>query len=299
VRRLLTILFLLLAVAVLAADATPYRFPAASRVVAIGDWHGDLEAARRSLRVAGAIDKHDRWIGGELVVVQTGDQLDRGDDERAILHLLTRLEEEAAAGGGAVHALLGNHEHMNVDGDFRYVTPGGWTDFADIAVAEDDTALLSLPEEQRPRAAAFKPGGPYAQAMAHRNVAVIVGRTLFVHGGLLPRHLEQTTLEQLNHDTQRWLRGDGPEPAVFQAKHSPVWARHYSDEPDDDDCALLAAVLATLDCDRMVVGHTIQDDGIAPHCHEHVWCIDTGASAHYGGSVQVLEITAEGVRALW
>ena len=298
-RRLLTALFIVVAMAALAADAAPCRFPAAPRIVAMGDWHGDLDAARQSLRLAGAIDDHDRWIGGELVVVQTGDQLDRGDDERAILHLLTRLEQEAAAAGGAVHALLGNHEIMNVAGDFRYVTPGGWTDFSDVAVAEEDTALQSLPTDQRPRAAAFAPGGPYALQMAHRNVAVIVGRTLFVHGGLLPRHLEQITLEQLNHRTQRWLRGDGPEPEVFQVRNDPVWARHYSDEPDDDDCGLLAAVLATLDCDRMVVGHTIQDGGIVPHCHEQVWCIDTGASAHYGGSVQVLEITDEGVRALW
>ncbi len=34
------------------------------RVVAIGDLHGDLEAARSALRLAGAIDEQDQWIGG-------------------------------------------------------------------------------------------------------------------------------------------------------------------------------------------------------------------------------------------
>ena len=48
-----------------------------------------------------------------------GDQLDRGDDERAILALLYRLEQEAQAAGGAVHVLLGNHEIMNAQGDLR------------------------------------------------------------------------------------------------------------------------------------------------------------------------------------
>ena len=49
------------------------------RIVAFGDVHGDLEAARGALRLAGAIDEQDRWSGGDLIVVQTGDKLDSGD----------------------------------------------------------------------------------------------------------------------------------------------------------------------------------------------------------------------------
>ena len=83
-------------------DPVPTRHRDAPRIVAIGDLHGDLDATRRVLRLARAIDDDDRWIGGSLVVVQTGDQLDRGDDERAILDLLKRLSEEARQAGGAV-----------------------------------------------------------------------------------------------------------------------------------------------------------------------------------------------------
>ena len=83
------------------------------RIVAFGDVHGDFEAARGALRLAGAIDEQDRWSGGELIVVQTGDQLDRGDQEQAILDLFERLRIESEAAGGAFHALLGNHELMN------------------------------------------------------------------------------------------------------------------------------------------------------------------------------------------
>lgn len=77
------------------------RFPAPRRLVAIGDLHGDLEATRRVLRLAGAIDERDGWIGGDLVLVQTGDQLDRGDDEPEILDLFERLAREATAAGAA------------------------------------------------------------------------------------------------------------------------------------------------------------------------------------------------------
>jgi hypothetical protein len=38
--------------------------PAAERVVAIGDIHGDLDATRRALRLAGAIGEQDTWTGG-------------------------------------------------------------------------------------------------------------------------------------------------------------------------------------------------------------------------------------------
>src|SRR5579862_5552978 len=60
----------------------PWQLPAPKRLVAIGDVHGDAAAARAVLRLAGAIDDHDAWIGGDLVVVQLGDVLDRGDGEQ-------------------------------------------------------------------------------------------------------------------------------------------------------------------------------------------------------------------------
>src|SRR6187551_1519251 len=90
-----------------------FQLPAAERVIAIGDLHGDVSALRAALRLAGAIDEAGKWIGKSLVVVQTGDQLDRGDDEPQILDLFQRLRTEAAAAGGAVHVLNGNHEVMN------------------------------------------------------------------------------------------------------------------------------------------------------------------------------------------
>lgn len=270
-----------------------------SRIVAMGDWHGDLNAARHALRIAGAIDSLDHWRGGDLVVVQTGDVLDRGDQEQTILDWVDRLTDEAAAAGGAFYMLLGNHELMNVAGDFRYVTDSGWQDFADADIAVDttDTLVMALEPDQRPRAEAFFPGGPYAQRLAKRDVVKIIGRTAFVHGGILPAHITYG-LDRINSETKAWLRGETPKPDWFKERNSPVWDRHYSDAPDHYDCIRLDEVLAALDCDRMVVGHTVQDTGVTPHCDQRVWCIDTGASAHYGGTVQVLEITDQGVNVL-
>lgn len=103
--------------------------PAVERVVAIGDLHGDIDAARRALRLAGAIGEGDSWIGGRLVVVQTGDQIDRGEDDRQVLDLFEDLKRDAKLSGGEVIALAGNHEIMNAMFDFRYVAKPAFASF--------------------------------------------------------------------------------------------------------------------------------------------------------------------------
>jgi hypothetical protein len=268
------------------------------RIVALGDLHGDLEATRQALRLAGAMDAADHWIGGELVVVQTGDQLDRGDQEQAILELLDRLQDEARAAGGVLHILNGNHELMNARLDLRYVTAGGFADFQDaVVIAEEDSLLLAHEPDQRARVAAFRPGGPYARLLAERPVVLIVDGNVFVHGGLLPMHLDYG-LDRLNSEVRLWLLGEGEPPEFIHTGESPTWARDYSDEVDGEDCAQLAEVLARLGAARMVVGHSVQEDGIASLCEGRVWCIDAGMSEHYGGRIEVLEIVGDRVRVL-
>jgi hypothetical protein len=274
------------------------RFPPAERIVAIGDLHGDLAATRGALKLAGAIDDADRWIGGDLVVVQTGDVLDRGGDEQAIMDLFTRLEKEAARAGGALHVLNGNHEVMNAAQDLRYVTQEGYADFEGTArVDPDDPELAALEPHQRARAAALRPGGPYARVMARHNSITIVGDNLFVHGGVLPEHVEYG-IERINQEIRAWLRGEAPLVDWLIRSEGPFWDRHYSSDPDEEDCSILSGVLDHLGVKRMIVGHTIQDGGIGSLCDGGVWCIDVGMAAHYGGSPQVLEIRGDALRVL-
>ncbi|MDB4990455.1 MAG: hypothetical protein JWN04_5633 [Myxococcaceae bacterium] len=255
--------------------------PAARRVVALGDLHGDLGATRRALRLAGVIDADDRWSGGDTVVVQTGDILDRGDDERAILDLTERLHDTAPAAGGAFIALSGNHELMNVAQDFRYVTPSGFAAFA----------------REGGRDVAFRPGGSFAKRLAERPVVAQVGDTVFVHAGVLPKHVSYG-LARINEEVRAWMRGERAEPpAIVVAEDGPIWTRAYSLDTQADDCALLRQALSMLSAKRMVVGHTVQQEGITSACDRHVWRIDTGMSHHYGGAVQVLEIEGDTITA--
>jgi hypothetical protein len=268
------------------------------RIVAFGDVHGDLEATRTALRTAGAIDEESRWIGGKLIVVQTGDQLDRGDDEREILDLFERLRVAAKAAGGAFYALLGNHELMNAMGDFRYVTDGGFADFAEgIDYDPDDPLLADFEPRERGRMAAFAPGGPYALRLAEQSVILRAGNTIFVHGGVLPDHVAYG-IDRINREAKDWLLGRTEFPEILDGADSPEWSRLYSQEPDSVACATVAQVLQLLEAQRMVVGHTVQPGGVASACEGLVWRIDSGMSAHYGGPVEVLEILGDSVRVL-
>lgn len=256
-----------------------YSRPAPARLVAIGDLHGDLDVTRRALRLAGAIDAKDAWVGGDLVVVQTGDEIDRADDDRKILDLFERLKVDAKKTGGEVIALTGNHELMNASHDFRYVTPGAFAEFGD----------------ERARAAAFSPGGTYAKIIAERPVVVKVGDSVFMHGGILPKHLRYG-LDRINDEVRAWLLGQRSRvPEIVVQEDGPVWTRMYSAAPGREECAVLGEVLRDLKAKRLVMGHTVQRNGINPACDEQAWRIDTGLSKAYGGKLEVLEIRGDTV----
>ena len=126
------VLSLILFSASLFADARQiddYRWEGVERIVAIGDIHGDYENYIATLKAAGLVDKKEKWSGGETHLVQTGDIPDRGPDTQKIIEHLENLEKQAERKGGRVHALIGNHEAMNVYGDLRYVSPGEYEAF--------------------------------------------------------------------------------------------------------------------------------------------------------------------------
>lgn len=275
-----------------------FRLPGAERVIAIGDLHGDFAATEKAFRLAGAIDASGRWSGGELAVVQTGDQLDRGPDERAIIEFLERLEKEAESAGGRLVVLNGNHETMNVLGDFRYVASAAMHSFDSYEPA----APLSIQVEgaAKARAAAFLPGGGAALVLARRPIVVVLGDTVFVHGGATPDHLDYG-LDKLNRESSEWMRGKTTlPPRLIVDENGPLWTRIYG-EPvvSEGACRLLEQTLRRLGARRMVVGHTVQRGGISSACDGQVFRIDVGLSAAYGQNpVQVLEITKDGAKVL-
>lgn len=287
---------LVLLLVVWGVPALPQPLPA-SRVVAIGDIHADVRALRRALQAAGALDARDTWVGGTLQVVQLGDLIGRSDEERAVLELVFDVQRQAAKAGGALHALIGNHEVMAGRVDNQAVGPNPFPAWENVpGLRRDAPALLHLPLRERARGAALMAGGPYAARIAEFPVALTIGNTVFAHGGVTPRWASYG-LARINREVSQWLKGQAPEPLSSQGVDdgdTVMWTRQFSFDVDEADCALLEQSLRMLKVRRMVIAHTVHER-ITPRCGERVWAIDTGMSRAYGGRVQVLEIVDDRV----
>eukprot|EP00833_Pecoramyces_ruminatium_P010767 jgi/Orpsp1_1/1184799/evm.model.c7180000091014.1 len=136
------------------------------RVVAVGDIHGDYRKLIKVLRTAKLIDHKGNWIAKDTVLVQTGDLIDRGSDTILIFDLMIKLKEQAKKHDSIVYMLLGNHEVMNLQEDYRYVTRGDVMSFGNMANRKKEFSLQ----------------GKYGKLLrAEMNATMIVDDTLFVH----------------------------------------------------------------------------------------------------------------------
>jgi hypothetical protein len=266
----------------------PTFYSAQPEVFAIGDLHGDYYAMVKILRAANLIDSNNQWIGGTKTFVQVGDQLDRGDTEKEILDLFESLIDQAERAGGQVLVLNGNHETMNVELDFRYVTSEGFRQFDDYYTGQTDGDVRALPSSQRGRAVAFKPNGPYARKLAEHNSIVQIGETVFVHGGITPSHADYG-IDRINSEISAWMYGDTSEPWSIGGS-GPLWNRDYGSTVSSSDCSQLQNTLDKLNAKRLVIAHTRQRT-INQACDGRVWRVDVGMSSYYGGKLQALKIT--------
>lgn len=218
----------------------PVFVKATGRIVAIGDIHGDLQKALACLELAGVLaedDGHVCWVGGDTTVVQLGDVLDRGDSEISTVLLLRELDRQARKQGGAVYMLNGNHESLNVAGDFRYVTPGAFWESA-IAAGMTETEIANDRQGVlRARWFLYRPGGQMARELAKNPTVLVVNDIVFAHGGLLPHH-NKYGLQRINDEVAAWMNGshsaDGSAPTPpFSAmgdSNSVMWNRTFGKE---------------------------------------------------------------------
>ncbi|HEY0133044.1 MAG TPA: hypothetical protein VGB85_03155 [Nannocystis sp.] len=181
------------------------RMPAPKgRVVALGGLDGNLAATKAALKAAGAIDDAGNWTGGDLVVVQLGNQLGPGKDEQAVLRLLDTLAGQASQAGGALYRLAGANEILNVALTFDGVSAQGFKDYAGEKVNAEDPRIDGLPKPQRGRATAFAAGGSMAKKLAEQKLVLIVGDTVFAHAGVLEDHVKYG-LDIINTEGKKWM----------------------------------------------------------------------------------------------
>jgi Calcineurin-like phosphoesterase len=233
VKHLRAVLAALLVAIWAVAPVTGGENPAGSRVLAIGDIHGAIDAFQQILRTAGLADSSQKWTGEDATLVQTGDFTDRGAGVRAVMDLLMALEGRAAAAGGRVQVLFGNHEGMNLIGETKDVTPEIFASFAGAdAEARREEAWKAYEKFQAARASrlgtapaalsrdawmaahppgfleyrdAIGPDGHYGKWLRRLPAAAQIGDSIFLHGGIHP-DAPPDSIEDLNKQVAREIR---------------------------------------------------------------------------------------------
>jgi len=270
------------------------------RVVVIGDLHADINAAREAFQLAGAVDESDSWVGGNMVIVQTGDIIGRSHDDREVLDFVLSVRDEAKAAGGQVHILIGNHEVFGAELELEWVSDNAYAAFEDIPGLQlNDPRLADVSAAKRARSAALMAGGHYASKMSDFPAVLRLGNTIFTHGGVTPYWAEYG-IDKINAEVGLWFAGEIDQPASALGRDprhfddNVMMSRHFSEEVGPDECAMLDESLKTLGAKRMVVAHTVQES-ITSYCDGKVWAVDVGMSRFYGGRPEVLEIMNDDV----
>ena len=262
-------------------------------VYSVGDLHGDYKSTVKILTTLGLMGSSGEWTGGQAILVQTGDITDRGDESGDIFRTLFRLQDEAPQQGGRVILLLGNHELMNLQDDFRYAT-------------KKDT--LSLLADASSRSEAFSVDGWLGQAIRQRMQAVallgpedgLAQPVLFVHAGLLPGFVE-SGIDAVNSAARQLIghnAGDlSEDPSPLLGNDGPFWTRQLALGPESKVCQEVQKTLQATGATRMVLGHTAQPDGrIHDRCDGKLVLADSLISQYYTGTAHpsALELFSDG-----
>lgn len=276
-----------------------------SRLVVLGDVHGDVEKLVACLVKYGIINEQQEWVvePRDTMVVQLGDQVDSGsrlvdvggapvvgggggeDDwelytDISVILFLESLDRKARVHGGRCISLIGNHEIMNSIGDFHMAS-------------QKSIERCGGPES---RLALFAPGGEIARILSNRPAIIRVGDILMCHAGILARHVEAVggDLTRINQLASDYFAGRGYDKGLFAALFleptSLVWTRAYSTTGDAELEPEIDQIFRVCGARHVIVGHTVVPK-IVSRLGTKIWFADVGYSRAFGNnSLQVIDI---------
>jgi len=273
--------------------------PSVPRIVVIGDIHGDIQRLARCCIALKLVNVEMEWIAEpqNTILVQMGDQIDsfRGNENQweqlpdlEVMRFMDKLNQRALQKGGRVISMLGNHELMNMMGDFSYVSP-------------KSMETTGGPEN---RMALFSPGNEFWLRLHSRPPILKIGSILFAHAGVLPHHIEimEGDLNNATAIFHKVLRKQLPENEVFKLNHlfldleSLLWTRYYTEYDENEVQPKVDKVLELTQTKMICVGHTVHPE-IQCKYQGKVWFVDNGISRSFFQEkpIDVLEIWHDGV----
>ncbi|MFK7959810.1 MAG: metallophosphoesterase [Phycisphaerales bacterium] len=237
--------------------AAPTQVDVPGALLAISDLEGNLDETRQMLSGLDVVDDQGRWIWGDGCLVIVGDSVDRGMYVTELLWWLRELEAQAAAVGGGVHVILGNHEEMVLGGDLRYVHPKYTFTAERMGMSYD---------------ALFGPDAELGRWLRTRASVLVAGELLFVHAGyspdldalgLSPAAVSAGVRARLGPKARR--EGEGLSERLGRDRMGPLWYRGHHERYAEDwggkpDAVAVDAILERHGARAMVIGHTVVDD---------------------------------------
>lgn len=223
-------------------------YPAVGKLVVVSDIEGEFSSFVKLMIRCEVIDSNYNWIFGKGHLVICGDLFDRGKDVNAYLWLLYKLDDQAKAAGGYEHVILGNHDIMNLIGDYRYV----------------DTKYFSAAKVmQKEYKDLYAENTELGRWLRSKNIIEKVGDLLFMHAGISGDiNDRKMSLADINSNCRMFY--DQPRKAipdslkVFFGQDSPFWYRGYF-MGNKASLSQIDQTLALYDCKHIIVGHTIVD----------------------------------------
>ena len=271
-------------------DDIIYEYPNCDRLVIIGDIHGDIKRLKTILIDAKIINNNIEWIAEppNTVVVQMGDQVDSLNRDEAIaewevlddvevIYFTNLLDKFAQSKGGRFISIIGNHEFMNVIGNYSYVSS------------------KSMANNENKRRELFKAKGVLSPILSKRPIVLKIGELFFCHAGLTTKHLELLKKygKDISYINRIWKNFVLHSNVLKEDKelfdnilldyNGILWTRELDNQND------LNEMLKSINCTFMFVGHTVMD-GIKFY-NNKVWYTDTGISRAFGNNkYQYMEI---------
>lgn len=257
-----------------------YEYSSASRIIIIGDVHGDIKRFKNILIHASIINNDLEWIAqpSNTIVVQIGDQVDSLNrdpninewenlEDFNLIYFTNSLDNIAKAKGGRLISLIGNHELMNTIGNFSYVSK---------------KSMITH------RYNYFMPKGTLSSILAKRPLILKIGQLYFCHAGIRKHHIDILNKYGKNilyiNDVWKQYMLSGQinitDKEIFDeiilGSDGILWTRDLDNDSDFDN------VMNTLDCYYMFIGHTPMEN--ITLVKDKIWYIDSCISRAFGSN---------------
>ena len=281
-----------------------------SRIISIGDIHGDFKIFKRLLYMCGVIDISGNWTGGTTIVIQMGDTIDgkrpgvkmdkmyiQESGELEIILYILMLDSQAKLHGGRVISILGNHELY-----CYYLDDKDKKNYIRDYVKKSDIDVFKYHKIDRDKF--LMPGETGGKLFARTRPLILqIGEFLFIHGSitdaLIKHNLDingKVNINKINNDVSSWLMGKTKVPKYLEDmdENNPIFSREYSDKKNISDfkCNKISKQLMKFyNAKHVVMGHSSYST-INSTCKRMLIRTDVSLSRAFGGNLDSKKLQA-------